>query len=525
MRFYTTQHKASGGIALHARSMDRCLLSQDGVLWLHRPMQTRPERFLKAIAPSREALVVGVACLFTWDGLAALGARAGMPCVRGPARSLQALHGGTAHNEQIDAQKIAGLRRGGRLPPADVSPAAMRAPRALRRWRTPWRRQRAAVLTPLPQTTRQDPLPERGTQIADTANRDGGAERLPAPAVPQRIDGARALMGHDDQRRRDGERSRRKTAQQPHAQTRSRLRTGPGIGALLRGGLLSAIHAIPRFPRGQAFLSSCRRVKGTQESAAKREGTSGTQSGHAPLQGAGSEAAVRLLRAPPAGQKSLPTREKQHGSGHALPLVGPQRGRTVYDRFPRPTACEMDTLLHGARERRGGAGRRTGPPRAQPVERALSCRGRGVRERGGAQRPVCPAPVAVDGTSAPALVARREACRVDVCCPSPAPATHWRTAPVQPSRCRGRYAGTARGLGRRDAPEPSRHASSPRREHRKTGVVQPRRCACKRQCRQHTWPEADDTSPEPQRKPWEKAALRGRLSLDNRGPHKGWARV
>src|SRR5262245_23538012 len=96
------------------------------------------------------------------------------------------------------------------------------------------------------------------------------------------------------------------------------------------------------------------------------------------------------------------------------------------------------------RERSGCAARLTGPPRAQPTYRALPGMCRCVMARGGAQRPFCPKPVACDGTSAPALVERREAWLVDVGCPSPAPATHGRTAPVQPPLCRGRYEGTER---------------------------------------------------------------------------------
>jgi len=56
---------------------------------------------------------------------------------------------------------------------------------------------------------------------------------------------------------------------------------------------------------------------------------------------------VLLLRAHPAGQKSLTTLEKKHGSGKALTLLGQQLGRTVDDMFQRQTAFDMDKLLHG----------------------------------------------------------------------------------------------------------------------------------------------------------------------------------
>ena len=64
---YTTQHQAYCGIDLHARSMYICILNQDGEILLHRNMTASPEPFLKAITPYRAAMVVAVACLFTWD--------------------------------------------------------------------------------------------------------------------------------------------------------------------------------------------------------------------------------------------------------------------------------------------------------------------------------------------------------------------------------------------------------------------------------------------------------------------------
>jgi hypothetical protein len=111
---------------------------------------------------------------------------------------MQALHGGTATNDRIDARNIAVLLRGGMLPQASVSPAAMRAPRAVLRRRFPLTRTRAELLPPLQQTNRQDNLPAMGQKSADKANRAGVAARLPAPAVHQSVAGALALLAFDD---------------------------------------------------------------------------------------------------------------------------------------------------------------------------------------------------------------------------------------------------------------------------------------------------------------------------------------
>jgi hypothetical protein len=194
MRFYTNQHPFACGIDLDARSMYVCSVRPDGAIVLHRTMPAAPAPLRQALAPSRDALVVAVACLFTWYWLAALCAAAGRAFVLGQALSLKALHGGTAHNDKSASHKIAILLRGGLLPPASGYPAEMRATRALLRRRTPLRRQRSALLAPVQHTHRPSTLPEMGTKSADKAKRDGVAERCAAPAGPKTMAVALALL-------------------------------------------------------------------------------------------------------------------------------------------------------------------------------------------------------------------------------------------------------------------------------------------------------------------------------------------
>ena len=81
------------------------------------------------MAPYREHVSVGVAWVFPWYLLAALGAREGLACVLGQALAMKAIHDGKAHIDRIDAQKIAVLLRGAMRPLASVSPAAIRGER------------------------------------------------------------------------------------------------------------------------------------------------------------------------------------------------------------------------------------------------------------------------------------------------------------------------------------------------------------------------------------------------------------
>ncbi len=90
MRFYTETHKHYCGIDLHARTMYVCILDLEGQVLLHRNLPCDPEHFLRAIAPSREDLVVAVECMFTWYWLADLCRCEGIEFVLGHALYMKA---------------------------------------------------------------------------------------------------------------------------------------------------------------------------------------------------------------------------------------------------------------------------------------------------------------------------------------------------------------------------------------------------------------------------------------------------
>src|SRR5262245_51168410 len=103
-------------------------------------------------------------------------------------------------------------------------------------------RKRAELLGHVQHTHSQYNLPESGKKIAYKANRAGGAERLPDPAVLKSIAVALALIDHYDQLLMDLELPIVRTAKQHDANPRYRLQTVPGIGQMLSLVLLYEIH-------------------------------------------------------------------------------------------------------------------------------------------------------------------------------------------------------------------------------------------------------------------------------------------
>jgi hypothetical protein len=60
MRFYTTQHRFYCGIDLHARTMRVCILDHESTVVYDRNLPCHFPTLLKAIAPYRDGIVIGV---------------------------------------------------------------------------------------------------------------------------------------------------------------------------------------------------------------------------------------------------------------------------------------------------------------------------------------------------------------------------------------------------------------------------------------------------------------------------------
>ena len=64
MQYYIEKHRHTCGVDLHGRNLYLCVLDQDRQIVLHRRVDCDEERLLRALAPYRDDLVVGVACMF-----------------------------------------------------------------------------------------------------------------------------------------------------------------------------------------------------------------------------------------------------------------------------------------------------------------------------------------------------------------------------------------------------------------------------------------------------------------------------
>ena len=298
MRFYTKQHKHYCGIDLHARSMYVCILDKEGESVLHRNSKATPEAFLRAIAPYREDIAVGVECMFVWYWLADLCAKEKVPFVLGHDLSMKAIHGGKSKNDRIDSHKIAALLRGGTFPVAYVYPKKMRSTRDLLRRRHHLMRKRSELLAHIQNTNSQYNLPEFEKKIAYKADREGVTDHFPDPSVRKSIEVGLQLLDFYDQLLTDLELYIVKKVKAHDVHTWYLLRSIPGVGKILSLVALYEIHDIRRFPRVQGFASYCRLVKCLRESGAKKFGAKNSKIGNVHLKWAFCPPGRALPRSP-----------------------------------------------------------------------------------------------------------------------------------------------------------------------------------------------------------------------------------
>jgi transposase len=349
MRFYTNPHRFYCGIDLHARTMHVCILAHEGHIVFDRNLPCHFETLLKAIAPYRDGLIIGVECMFGWYWLADRCAEHHIPFVLGHALYMKLIHGSKAKNDRLDARKIAHLLKGGNFPLAYAYPRGMRETRDLLRRRMYLVHKRAELITHLEILNAQNNLPPFGKKLGYAANRAELhiAERFTHPAVRMSATLDLDLIDKLDELIARVELHLTRTAKVDDVQTYHRLRTVPGVGPILALVLLYELHDVARFEEVGQFLSYCRLVRCDHESAGKKKGWGGKKIGNAHLRWAFGEIACLFLRASERAQQWKQKQEKKHGSGKALAILAARLARSIFHMIRKQEAFDEQRFWAG----------------------------------------------------------------------------------------------------------------------------------------------------------------------------------
>jgi hypothetical protein len=196
MPFDTQPHRFYCGIDLHARLLAVCIVDHTGTVVLRKPIPADQALLRELLAPFRPDVVIAVECLFAWYWVADFCAAEGLPFVLGHALYLKAIHGGKTKDDDIDAEKISRLLRGGTIPMAYVYPKGLRETRDLLRRRNYLVRKRAELIAHIQITNAQYNLPPFGKKLIYARNRAElkVAEHFPDAPVRKNIELDLALI-------------------------------------------------------------------------------------------------------------------------------------------------------------------------------------------------------------------------------------------------------------------------------------------------------------------------------------------
>jgi transposase len=343
MRFYTQQHRFYCGIDLHARLLAVCIVDQAGNIVLQKQIPDDQQQLRELLAPYRPDVVIAVECLFAWYWVADFCAAEGLPFVLGHALYMKAIHGGKSKDDDIDAEKISRLLRGGNIPMAYAYPKGLRETRDLLRRRNYLVHKRAELIAHLQIVNAQYNLPPFRKKLAYAQNRaeQKVAEHFPEGQVRKNIELDLALIDHLDEQIADVELYLKRTAKVEEPHTYFLLQTIPGVGNILALVLLYEIHRIDRFADAGDFLSCARLVRCLHHSAGKRVGAGGKKIGNAHLKWALSEAVCLLIRFCPAVKAWQKRQEKKHGKKKTLGILAAKLGRTVYHMLRKNRAFDL----------------------------------------------------------------------------------------------------------------------------------------------------------------------------------------
>src|SRR5262249_13472717 len=305
------------------------------------------QRRREVLAPYRPDVVVAVACLFACYWVADFCQADGLPFVLGQALSMKAIHGGTAKDDDLDAEKIGRLLRGGTIPMAYVYPKGMRETRDLLRRRHYLVHQRAALIAPIQITNAQYNLPPFGTKPVYARNRAElkVAEHFPGAQVRKGIAVNLAPIDCRDAPIADVELDLRRPVKGEDPQSYYLWQTIPGVGTLLAVVLLDETHRIDRFAAVGDFLSYARLVRCLHRSAGKHVGKGGKEIGTAPLKWAFSEAVCLLVRSCPAVKAWQQRLAKKHGKKKTPGILAARLGRPVYHLLRQGVAFDLRRFL------------------------------------------------------------------------------------------------------------------------------------------------------------------------------------
>jgi transposase len=323
-----------------------CIISQEGKKLFHKRLPNCEKRFLAAVEPYREDMVVSVESTYNWYWLADLCAREEIQFILGHALYMKAIHQGKSKNDRIDSEKNARITAGRMLPLSYVYPRHMRMARDLLRRRLYYVRLRAAAKGHIEIVNSQYNLPPLNGAANYKSKRTSILSHFPEEELKFNVAADLALTGHLDRIIKELEKYIVSRVKVHDSDSFQLLQTIDGVGKILSLTMLYEIHHLARFPKVQQFCSYCRLTRPKKTSNGKVCGKGGRKIGNPYLKWAFSEATVQLINRNLRVKQYFERRRRRLTKAAAYSALSHKLGRCVYHILKNGEKFDVDKFLN-----------------------------------------------------------------------------------------------------------------------------------------------------------------------------------
>ena len=348
MRYRHIHADYFGGIDVHPRRSQICVMDQTGQIMLNRNFQNDFSNLKKIIEPFQAQIALGCESTYTYYWISDGCRQSGIQFYLGHALYMKAISGNKQKHDPLDAKTIANLLRTSYFPEAYSYPKDMRATRDLLRRRHRLVRIRAEAYSHIQMTAHQYAIDGIGSfNLKTETNREQVLDIFRDYAIDQIIQSDLDVIRSLDPVIAGIEKQVRVSAIYHNPGDFALLQTVPGIGEMLSLVILYETHDINRFPKHQNYASYSRVVKCDRTSSGKKVDRKNQKIGNPYLKWAFSTVIIN-------GQSSEPIRkyaqklESRHGRPKARARIAHKFCKAVYYMLKNSQTFDEKRFLQNA---------------------------------------------------------------------------------------------------------------------------------------------------------------------------------
>ena len=349
MKYHHCTSEFVCGVDLHSRMMFICIIDRSENILVHKKISNNDlAGFKKTLQPYIGNISVSAESTFAYYFLSDFCEEINVPFLLGNALYMKHIHGGKTKNDKIDSLKIAELTMKNYLPFAHICSKGVRHVRGLLRCRNNYVQYRTGLIAQVKIQLYQANLPSVSEITEEQIREDFISQKFLDENQRFHVESNLETISFYNKQIRQFE---KKIIQQTKSIDDKRfklLMNIRGFGIIISSTILLEIDDINRFPSSKDFLSYCRLVKCSHESAGKKLGFGNNKIGNPYLRYIFGEAAIQLLRNNPEVKEYLASLISRKGKAKALSALARKTARSVFYILKKEQPFNLKMLLHNS---------------------------------------------------------------------------------------------------------------------------------------------------------------------------------